>query len=411
MKYRYRHLLDKFQKYLNYVPVIVLNGARQVGKTTFLKHNFESSHEIITFDPITDIENARSEPELFFKNHPGPLILDEIQYAPELVPVIKRLVDKEKIPGKFILTGSQQWQVLRNVAESLAGRAIILEMPGFSLSECAKSDKQPSWIEALLSSDSPNLIGADSMALPFPISEHLFRGQLPDAQELPLEVISDFHASYLQTYVERDVRLLAEIGDYSLFGRFYRLCAALSAQEINFSQLGRDIGVTPQTAKRWLDILKSTFQWWEIPAYSGNAIKRISNKPKGYLSDSGLLCYSLFLSGPQALSSHPNWGNIVESLIANELKKNFSVMKSPPTLYHWRSHSGAEVDLILERDGCFWPIEIKSTTRPGKKDTRGIRAFRETYPELNINTGVVIHLGDSNLWLSDKDIAVSYFTG
>lgn len=410
MDYRYRHITEKLLKHLAHFPVVVITGARQVGKTTLLKNLLASSHELIVFDPVLDIENASKEPELFFKNHPGPLVLDEIQYVPRLIPVIKRLVDSNRKPGMFVVTGSQQWGVMKNIAESLAGRAIISKLSGFSLSEAGSSKGGKNWIRNIFETENCPVDNAQFIQPPFPLMEHIFRGQLPEAQGLPVDLVSDFLESYISTYIERDIRLQADISDLQLFNRFYRLCGALSGQEVNYAQLGRDIDLSPQTAKRWMDILKSTFQWIEIPAYSGNTVKRISGKPKGYLSDTGLAARSLFISSPRALASHPNWGTLVETLVVTDILKEISFMDSPPGVYHWRSHSGAEVDLILEMDGKFLPIEIKATARPGRKDTLGIKAFRETYPNLHVTDGVVIHFGDSNLRLSEQDAGISYFS-
>lgn len=410
MEYRYRFLSKKITSYLNHFPVIVLTGSRQVGKTTLLSRLLSDTHELLVFDPVIDVENARQEPELFFKNHPGPVVLDEIQYSPELIPVIKRLADREKTAGKYVLTGSQQWGVLKNVAESLAGRAVILNLMGYNLSECADTAYERVWINNLLDSGRVDTATSSPLHLPFPIGEHIFRGQLPGIQELPLEMVPDYLESYIATYIERDLRQLADVADLHRFNAFYRLCGALSAQEINHSQIGRQIDVAPQTAKRWLDILKSTFQWIEIPAYSGNTVKRISGKPKGFMSDTGLLARSNYLSTPRALPSHPAWGAMVETLVVLDILKSLSFRASQAGVYHWRTHNGAEVDLLLEENGRFFPIEIKATARPTNKDTRGIRAFRESYPHLDIGPGVVIHLGDSNLWLSKEDIALSYFT-
>lgn len=406
MEYRNRFISNKLMRYLQYFPVIVLTGARQVGKSTLLEQLLGESHRIIVFDPVIDVANARSDPELFFKNNPGPLILDEIQYAPELVPVIKRLVDKDRIPGKYVLTGSQQWGVLDTISESLAGRAILLNLMGFNIPEIADSDISPRWLEKYLKGSSKE--AQVHYSLPYTLPEQLYRGQLPEAQDLPLDIVSGFLNSCIRTYIERDVRMMAEVSDLQLFGKFFRLCGALSAQEVNYTHLGRDIGMTPQTAKRWLAILRATFQWIEIPAYSGNTVKRVSGKPKGYLSDTGLHCNALYLSGPEAIPSHPQWGSIVETFIVLDILKTLSHLGTEAGVYHWRSHGGAELDLILEQDGIFFPIEIKSTTRPSKRDALGIKAFRETYPKLRIGEGVVIHLGEENFRLAKGVLAISY---
>lgn len=202
--------------------------------------------------------------------------------------------------------------------------------------------------------------------------------------------------------------MIGAVADWQQFGRFFRLAAALTAQEVNHSKIGRDIGVTPQTARRWLDILKATFQWHEVPAWSGNTVKRVSGKPKGYLADSGLACAALRVSSGQALADHPAFGAIFETAVIGEIRRLLTVMPSKPLLHHWRSHGGAEVDLILERDGVFHPIEIKATARPAPKDARGIQAFRETYPKLRISPGLVVAPTESVARLSELNTAIPW---
>ena len=394
-------------------PVVVVSGARQVGKSTLIKHLFLHSHDYVVFDPVIDIENARHDPELFLDNHPGPLILDEIQYAPELVPAIKRRVDQNRAPGRFILTGSQQWGVLNSISESLAGRAVFLDLEGFSLNECSLDQKpqttQKSWLETWLE-ESDELIKEPPQRLTprFTTYEQIWRGWLPEALFLPSELIPDFHAAYLRTYIERDARLLANVSDWQLFGRFFQLSAALTASEINHSQLGRELGISPITARRWLDILTATYQWVEIPAYSNNVVKRISNRPKGYITNTGLACYAQAVSSARALGGHPLWGALFETAIAGEIRKLASILSPQPQIYHWRTHAGAEVDLILERDGILFPIEIKANSNPARKSTSGITAFRKTYPQKKIAPGLVIAPTDKFRRLSENDYAMPW---
>jgi uncharacterized protein len=160
------------------------------------------------------------------------------------------------------------------------------------------------------------------------------------------------------------------VNDLSQFSRFIKLMAAFTAQEINYSELGRDIGITAQTAKRWMNTLVHTFEWFEIPAYTNNVIKRISHKPKGYFADTGQVCYSQMISSPNSIAAHPLWGAIFENAVVCELRKQTLTMAMPPHMYHWRTYSGTECDLLLERDGKFYPIEIKAKTRPTRKDAR-----------------------------------------
>jgi predicted AAA+ superfamily ATPase len=391
--YTTRFLTSRLESLFQHFPVVVVSGARQVGKTTLLQHVFGTEADLVVFDPVQDIGNARRDPDLFLDNHPAPVILDEIQYVPELVAAIKRRVDRERGPGKFLLTGSQQWHVLRSLAESLAGRAVFLDLEGFSLGEVAGAEVSAAWLPAWM--DDPEAFQRqrrDRLALPFGPFEQVWRGTLPDATLLPRETLPDFWEAYFRTYVERDVRLLTDISDWHTFGRFVRLAAALTAQEINASQLGRELGISPQTSRRWLELLVGTFQWYELPAYSGNAVKRVSAKAKGFLADTGLACWAQAISTPAALGGHPLWGPLFESFVASELRKQMALMSPQPRLHHWRSKGGAEVDLLLERDGRFFPIEVKGKSSVSRADARGIQAFREAYPALSVAPGLIIAL-------------------
>ena len=408
MHYKDRVLTSRLHQMLQRFPVVVVSGARQAGKSTLVGHAL-ADWDMVVFDPAVDVGNARQDPDLFLDNHPPPVALDEIQFAPELVAAVKRRVDRTGEPGQYVLTGSQQWSVLRSASESLAGRAVFLDLEGFSLAEIAESAPPQHWLDRFLRdpqafADTP----PDRLTLSRTLYEQLWRGFLPKADALELEWIGEFYRAYMRTYIERDVRLLSDVSDWQLFGRFVRLAAALTAQEINHSQLGREIGVTPQTAQRWLAMLRATFQWFEVSAYQGNTIKRISGKPKGYLADTGLACSLQMLSSPQALGGHPILGALFETAVVAEIRKLAATLATPPALYHWRSHGGGEVDLVLERDGRLYPIEIKLTTRPTPGHTRGITALRRTYPELDIAPGLVICATDHPQRLNDTDWALPW---
>lgn len=221
-------------------------------------------------------------------------------------------------------------------------------------------------------------------------------------------MIPSFFESYLQTYVQRDVRLVENIQELHEFDRFLGLLSALTAQEVNLSQIGREIGISPTTAKRWLNILSYTYQWLEIPPYHGNTIKRLCGKNKGYFTDTGFACYKQRISSPEALTISPQRGALFETWVVNYIHKQFSQMIVPPNCYHWRTSAGAEVDLILERDGAFYPIEIKCKTNPTKSDTTGIKAFKNTYPNQKIMKGLVIHAGSERYLLDEEIIALPW---
>ena len=422
MNYKKRILADKLRRMVGRFAVVVVSGARQVGKSTLLGHELPG-WEAVVFDPAIDVGNARQDPDLFLDNHPAPLILDEIQYAPELVAAIKRRVDRTaaadgpgadgrsvgRQAGLYVLTGSQQWSVLKSSSESLAGRAVFLDLEGFSLSEIAGAGAAEHWLKRYLE-DPEQFVASPARRLPVgrTVYEQLWRGFLPEADALELDWVAEFYRAYLRTYIERDVRLLADVADWQQFGRFAQLAAALTAQEINHSHFGRELGVTPQTANRWLATLRATFQWFTVPAYHGNTIKRISSKPKGYLVDTGHACSLQTISTPRALSGHPLAGALFESAVVGEIRKLGGTLATPPNMYHWRSHGGAEVDLLLERDGVFHPVEVKLTSRPSRKDTRGIKAFRATYAHLKVAPGLVITPTEQLEQVGDAEYALPW---
>ncbi|OGT35945.1 MAG: GTP-binding protein [Gammaproteobacteria bacterium RIFCSPHIGHO2_12_FULL_37_14] len=405
MKHSYRHrdLSERIKHLFAHFSCVIVVGARQVGKSTLLTHLFPQAGHIL-LDPVQDVQNIRHDPDLFLNNCKLPIIFDEVQYAPELVPALKRFIDKNKHPGQFLLTGSQQWGVLNSISESLAGRAIIISLDGFSLAEIADAHIHKPWLLRWL--ENPDAFLSEPMnrlLFPYSLYEMLWRGSLPEVNFLPKNVIADFHASYQRTYIERDIRLLTDVSDLAQFGRFVRLAAALTAQEINYSELGRDIGITPQTAKRWLTTLLQTFEWFEVPAYSNNPIKRISEKPKGYFADTGQVCYSQMISSPEAVNTHPLWGSIFENAVVSELRKQANLIATPPQFYHWRLHSGAEVDLVLERDGKFYLIEIKAMSKPTSSNAKNINIFRKHYPQLNVQKGLIIAPAENRYPVTEND--------
>lgn len=391
MEYVARRISRKVQALFSQFPAVAVVGARQTGKTTLLRHLMGQNSDYVEFDPSIDVQNARRDPDLFLDSHKTPLILDEIQYAPELLGALKRRIDKNKRAGQYLISGSQQWGVLKAIGESLAGRVAIVELSGFDLGETSAAGVEENWVESLLKDPQGFCDSFPRTAHPrFSIPEQVFRGSLPKVYDLPLDLVHDYLGSYVRTYIERDIRLLADVSDVQQFGRFFRLAGALTAREINFSQLGREIGISPQTSRRWLDLLQATFQWIEIPSFSKNTVKRISQKAKGYLTDSGLACFSLAVSSPQSLLNHPSWGSLFESLAVMDVIKRISALSTKPNVYHWRAHSGSEIDLLLEFDGRYFPFEIKAGSQPNRGDTRGLRAFREANPKLDIQSGFVL---------------------
>lgn len=402
-----RHLGAKILAAAKEFKVILLLGARQTGKSTLLRHLLPEA-KMIVFDPVQDIYEARRDPDRFLDLFPPPLILDEVQFAPELLAAIKRRVDQNEEMGQYYLTGSQNFSVLKSVSESMTGRVAIFHLDPFTPLEIVGKGNQNGWLPDYLLDAKKFIQKPHSIidGLP-PLNEFLFRGTYPRAVQLPFSQLETFFLSYIQTYVERDVRLIENIENLTLFGDFLRLSATLTAQEINSSHLGRELGVSSQTARKWLNLLLYTYQWIEVLPYHANSTKRLSEKRKGYFKDTGLACHLMRIFSPEALVSSMKMGALFETWVVNYIQAQFAFTPLA-NCYHFRAHGGVEVDLILERDGAFFPIEIKCKSRPTSSDASAIAVFRKTYPHLKIMPGLVIHAGDESYPIDRETLALSW---
>jgi predicted AAA+ superfamily ATPase len=373
-------------------PAVAVFGARQVGKSTLLNRLFGKRAKTFVFSPFEDEWGAKSEPELFLEQFPPPLILDEVQHAPELLSALKRKVDKEGgEKGMYFMTGSQNLPVMRGAAESLAGRVGIAELFPMTPQEWSGDTPKESWLSKWLRWDGRGSPGFNGRVRgKETLAEALWRGFMPGLTGAELSDTPDFHRSYTASYLERDARVAGDIRELDDFRRFLSLAAELTACEINFSQIGRDIGVARPTAQKWLSVLKATYQWETVPPWHGNSIKRLSGHNKGYFIDSGLCCFLRRISSPDTLYSSPGFGKIFESAAVSNIMKLASAMSMPPAAFHWRRHSGAEVDLALEIDGGLFPFEVKASSRITKADAAGINAFNSSVPKHSVRPGAVI---------------------
>lgn len=424
MKYRSRSIEKTLRDLCDHFPVVAVLGARQVGKSTLIEHLFGSEYDVVVFDPVQDIQQARAEPDLFLANHPGKLFLDEVQYAPELLASIKRRVDQSHEPGQFILSGSQNLSVIKNITESLAGRVAIVDLHGLAFKEVqdvADAALLWDWVNGGRRSASGSCeptarreVGGQAPETihqggePPPWYEAVFRGGFPGTLDLPESLLPRFFSSYLKTYVERDIRTVADIGNLQLFARFFQLLGALSGTEINASQIGRDLDIDRRTALAWKSVLESTYQWTEIPAFSRNPVKRVVGKSKGIFSDTGMLCHLQRIASPEMIASHPLQGRIIETWVITEIFKICSSWTAAPGFYHYRSAGGAEVDLILELNGRLFPVEIKSKAHPSKKDAGGIKSFRQAFPNEDIADGLLVCATPHPYRISDDVLALPW---
>jgi len=407
MNYKTRLVENNILELFKYFPVVAVLGARQVGKSTLIENLFINKIRTVVFDPVVDIGNARNDPDFFLQNIETPAFLDEIQYAPELMNSIKRRVDLEKKNGLYILSGSQNLSVLKDISESLAGRVAIVNLLAMSRSEILGSGRN-TFIQDWLSMKISDVRQIDSPA-PIPFYPYIFRGGYPKIMEFPDHLVARYWESYLQTYIERDVRRVANIGSLQTFGNFIGLLSAHSSSEINHNELGRELGVDRKTALAWTEIAQATFQWFSIPPFSRNPVKKIAGKPKGYFSDTGFICSLQKISAPEVIGNHPLKGKLFETYIVLEILKTIQSWPVKPNLYHFRSYSGAEVDLIMEFNGVLYPIEIKIKSNPSKKDVKGFASFKNCFPSEQCHTGLLICSVETPQMISKDVLAVPWW--
>lgn len=404
-----RFLEETTKELSQHFKVILLVGARQVGKTTLLKNLFPKT-SIVTFDPIQDIENARKDPDGFLERMPTPLILDEVQFVPELLSSIKRKVDTSNQAGQYFLTGSQNLMLLRSIAESMAGRVAILRLEHLSLLEKnKKTAPYASWLQAYLE-DPRSLLVRESTTTSQSIYQAIFQGCFPVTATLPETYYNNFFESYLRTFIERDARAAAQLRNHEEFGRFMQTCAALTAQEVNNAHLGREIGISNHSARDWLHLLEMGYQWRSLPPFGSRTLKKITGKKKGYLTDTGLACQLLGIRDAISIATHSTRGALFETWVVNLIHQLITQLKAKPHVYHWRLQSGAEVDIILEINNTLYPIEIKMSEKVSRHELRGIYSFRSMFNGRNIAPALVIYGGSKIFEIGDDIIMLPWNT-
>lgn len=349
-------------------PVVTLTGPRQSGKTTLVREAFPD-HEYASLEEPDVREYALSDPRGFLDQFTGRVILDEAQRAPDLFSYIQTLVDREDIPGRYVLSGSQNFLLLRSISQSLAGRSAILHLLPLSLGEL--EGRQPFPLDKL-GHDLP----AGRQESPAGVMEVLWRGFYPRIHDKGLDPAT-WYSGYYQTYVERDVREIVNVGDLESFGRFVRLCAGRNGQLLNLTSLGNDCGITHTTASRWLSILEASFLIHLLRPYHANFGKRLIKSPKLYFLDTGLLCYLLRIQSPEDLRLHAGRGAIFESFVIAELLKNFLHQGREADLYFWRDSAGHEIDAVIDRGRDRLAVEIKSAQTVVPDFFQGIEFWRK----------------------------------
>jgi len=401
--YFQRTLERFFRDAANQFPVMLVNGARQVGKTTFLQHLSTSNRTYVTLDDPMVLALAREDPALFMQRFPSPVLIDEIQYAPELLPYIKMEVDKDRTPGRFWLIGSQQFHLMRGVSESLAGRVGVVQLLGFSRREAVGIGEDsvpflpaPEEIKRRLQSGGALTLHA--------LFEIIWRGSFPALIASPNMDRNLFYSSYVQTYLQRDVRDLARVGDETAFLRLLRAAAARTGQLLNVTELARDADVAPNTAKNWLLILEASGIVYLLEPYFTNATKRLVKSPKLYFLDTGLCAYLTEWSSPKTLEAGAMSGAILETWIFSEILKSWWHNGRRAPFYYYRDRDLKEIDLLIEQDGKLYPLEFKKTASPDKGDVQNFRLLEKL--GLPIGPGGVVCLAAQSLPLTNAALSV-----
>lgn len=350
-----RTLAARLRKAATQFPVVTVTGPRQSGKTTLVKAVFEG-YAYLSLELPDQRRFALEDPRGFLAQFDGPVILDEVQRAPELFSYIQVLVDERADQvGRFILTGSQNFLLLQSITQSLAGRCAVLHLLPFSLAELMGREPVPpealGWtIPAKRAAAAPSEFG---------LQEILHTGFYPRIHDKGLSP-RDWLPDYYQTYIERDVRNVVNVGDIEAFGRFIRLCAGRSGQLLNLSGLASDCGISHTTARRWLSVLEASFIVALLRPHHKNFGKRLIKTPKLYFLDTGLLCFLLQIRSPQELGHRAERGAVFESFVVSEFYKSFLHRGIPPEITFWRDSAGHEVDVIIDSGGRLTPVEIKS---------------------------------------------------
>ena len=379
MEYIERTIKDYLLYLSAHFPVVVVTGARQVGKSTLMKNTFGGSPNVgyVTLDHPIVRNLAKTDPELFLQQYEAPVIIDEVQYAPELLPYIKMKVDSDRKNGQYFLTGSQMFHLMKNVSESLAGRVGIASLYGMSQCEIEGRAEQ-----VFLPS---NQFNGQSSATIVSVFNRIYRGSMPQMVTDETLLPEDYYGAYVQTYIERDIRNLVEIKKESEFLKFIACVAARTGQELTLSNIASDASIDAKTAERWLSLLVTSGIVFLLQPYSGNTIKRIVKRPKLYFMDTGLACHLCLWNNPFALEKSAMAGAMFETYVISELVKQYSNkgLDVRSRFSYYRDNNGCEIDLLISDNGVTYPVEIKKNASP---DSSAIKNFK-VFSSLNLKEG------------------------
>jgi hypothetical protein len=394
--YHPRDIADAVRAALENMPVVVVTGMRQTGKTTFLCNQPElTDRSYISFDDFAQLESAKSDPDGFVRRE-QPITIDEAHKCPEIFTAIKRAVDKARVPGQFLLSGSANFLVLKNITESLAGRSVYLAIHPFNRREVDRQTASEPFIKKFFANQD---IGRKASKKPLR-PEEVVRGSMPT---ICLRQVKDpviWFRGYEQTYLERDVRELSRIEDLSVLRTLLRLASLRTGQLLSPSQLGRDAKLSAATTSRYLSLFEASFLITRIQPYLGNRSSRLIKSPKMYLSDAGLASYLAGMELSPSIGNDPLYGAILETYVAQNLLSILSAKWQNASLYFWTVQGRHEVDFVIEAGRSCIALEIKSAARWQEKDLKGLKAFLSATPYCK--AGILCHNGENAVQLGQK---------
>ena len=396
-----RHIESVINRISKRKPVIVLTGARQVGKSTMLKETFKGINYVSLNRPNVR-ESVRENPSMFFDRNKPPIIIDEIQKAAELFDYVKDIVDEDKSKGQFFLTGSQSFKLMKNVSDSLAGRAGIIKLLGLSFREIMGIDVRVPFKPILdhfhVMEKSETYFDCQA------IISFIHKGSYPELYEIESDLTdwADFYSSYFQTYIEKDIKDVLKIRDESAFIKFIKIVASRTGEMLNMTTIAEACGKDVTTVKGWISVLESSGLVYLLEPYFNNINKRLIKAPKLYFLDTGLACWLLGWNTPEQLENGAMWGHMFETFIFNEILKSYyndGIVKPP--LYYYRDKEKNEIDLLITDGNILYPIEIKVTSDPTKAMVRSFRLL-ENLHDIKIGSGALICLSKQILPLADN---------
>ncbi|MCL2126985.1 MAG: ATP-binding protein [Treponema sp.] len=404
-----RHAAHALQELKKHFPAVIVTGPRQTGKTTLIEETVIKPekgkiHQVSLDDPLL-VQTARDDGRRFFLDHRPPVFIDEIQYAPNLFPFIKIIADREKKTGIFYLSGSQQFSLMKDASESLAGRAGIIDLLGLSLREI----KRDTFSEPFCPDDGyfaarkkPLKIEYDSLW------DIIHRGSMPRLYADPSFSPSAFYSAYIKTYIERDVRAIVNVGDEKKFLSFILATAARTAQMLNITKLAEDTDISRTTAERWLSILISANLVFLLRPFHVNISKREIKAPKLYFLDTGLAAYLTGWDTPQVLRKGSMGGAFFETFVIAEIVKSYSNRGKTPPVYYYRDKDQREIDLLIWKNGRLHPVEIKMTASPGIKNIASFSALDALPPPYQRGEGGIICCYSDPVSLGDRDRVIPF---